>query len=879
MNRLEFRLKELNSGLFSGLQETKEEVKLLLNEYIKNFPEYTDHSIHHTEEVFNIVDEVLDDEEISNLNADEIYVLSMSSYLHDIGMCIPEDKIKDIADTDYLLKQRELHPDIKRESYLRDIHHTLSKKFILEEWELLKIPSKKYAEAIALVSEGHRVVDIGNSDVYKPKFFVKNGREFVCLPYLSAVLRIADELDITNIRTPKLLTKYYMPENEKSIIEWEKHIANTQRNITENYVEFDVECSNHQMLASLEDQFNKIKNVINYCQKVIRNISNTENREFKLKLDQVREKYSYIGFDPKGIKYSFDVEKVVDAFVGENLYNDRLTSLREVLQNSIDTCRYKQTLEGKNYSPEVTVVIEEDKVVVQDNGLGMDEFIIKNFFGKLGSSFYQQENVKKEYEAIGNFGVGVFSYFLMSDYIDIETKTKSSETLHFRLDKDPKNYFHFFQQYNRKISGTTITLHLKDDFKSRDKHEFIEYIKNKFRFIEFPINIIYGDYKNTITRQPLIFHNLRENIYNDLNFSSKKIIDNLEFYTYQFQSKEYEGSITFVYDKDYKFLGIPEGFVIEESKIINRHGDGLKKEISQKGVLVVEDYNNFILLSNVFFLKLNLKTKINVAISRNDFSDNTIGHIINDLFIDSLRNFFKTKSLNKTLNQKFDLSSLIIEDLQLSNFIKYSDKFDDLLFFKVIKNSKMKIITFKDLKLINEQIILSNDAEFTEKLRKSHNKHLILETKNNLFLLSTHIQILSLLNYKIRFCRKDDLNYVVLDKNNFKLSLPNMENIIDADENFKTINLNLAKIFDKKKRYYYGSFYNQNHPFLINFIKHKDLIIKENKNLFEEIATIIDDIDYYDVDTKIKDLNFLVSEELSKIIKINYKFKRKDFDL
>ncbi|WP_435524375.1 ATP-binding protein [Chryseobacterium indoltheticum] len=172
-----------------------------------------------------------------------------------------------------------------------------------------------------------------------------------------------------------------------------------------------------------------------------------------MKLDQVCEKYTYIGFDPKGIKYTFDVEKVVDAFVGENLYNDRLTTLREVIQNAIDTCRYKKVLEGDKYKPEVSVIIFEEKIIIEDNGLGMDEFIIKNFFGKLGSSFYQQENVKKEYEAIGNFGVGVFSYFLMSDYIDIETKTKNSETLHFRLDKDPKNYFHFFSKYERKKMG------------------------------------------------------------------------------------------------------------------------------------------------------------------------------------------------------------------------------------------------------------------------------------------------------------------------------------------------------------------------------------------------------------------------------------------
>lgn len=115
MNKLEIKLRELNPNLFGKLNETKEEVKLLLSQYIKNFPEYTDHSIHHTEKVYEIVADVLNDDEIENLNDDEIYILSMSSYLHDIGMCIPEEKIKIIADTEELLKERELHPEISRE--------------------------------------------------------------------------------------------------------------------------------------------------------------------------------------------------------------------------------------------------------------------------------------------------------------------------------------------------------------------------------------------------------------------------------------------------------------------------------------------------------------------------------------------------------------------------------------------------------------------------------------------------------------------------------------------------------------------------------------------------------------------------------------------
>ncbi|OXA76029.1 HD domain-containing protein, partial [Flavobacterium frigidimaris] len=584
MNSLEVKLKELNPNLFGKLNDTKDEVKLLLTQYIKNFPDYTDHSINHTEEVFKIVSMVLTDEEIQNLNDDEIYILSMASYLHDIGMCIPEDKIKKIADTEELVKERELHPEISREKYLRDNHHTLSKKFILEEWENLKIPNEKYAEAIALVSEGHRVVDIGNPEIYQPKYTVKTGRSFVCLPYLAAVLRIADELDITNIRTPGLLTKYYMPDNDKSVLEWNKHIANTLMFITENYVEFEIKCSNHSMLAALEDQFNKIADVINYCQKVIRNISNTENRFFSLRLDQIKNKIKYENFDPKGIKYSFDVDNVINAFVGENLYNDKLTSLRELIQNSIDTCRYKKIL-NPNYIPEIKLFIGKDKIKIEDNGLGMDEFIIKNYFGKLCSSFYQQESVKKDYDSIGQFGVGVFSYFLMADYIDIETKTQKSETLHFRLDKDPKNYFHFFKKSERIYPGTSITLNLKNDYDIFTSSDYVTYIKDKFRYIEFPIIVDCDQEIIEIFAQDYEEKKLKEKINNSLKHQYKSSSDKIDVFTHNFENQRYEGSISLFYFKNFSFdrasYWLNDDFFKKGSR---RKANMIN--VSQKGVLI-----------------------------------------------------------------------------------------------------------------------------------------------------------------------------------------------------------------------------------------------------------------------------------------------------
>ena len=92
-NKLENRLQN-NPVLLGSIEKCKAEATLLLNKYLNNFPEYTDHSIEHTQHVCDLASYLLNDDEIENLNDDEIYVLCMACYLHDIGMCLPEDKIE-----------------------------------------------------------------------------------------------------------------------------------------------------------------------------------------------------------------------------------------------------------------------------------------------------------------------------------------------------------------------------------------------------------------------------------------------------------------------------------------------------------------------------------------------------------------------------------------------------------------------------------------------------------------------------------------------------------------------------------------------------------------------------------------------------------------
>lgn len=892
MNRIEKKLKELSPSLFGKLNETREEVKLLLDQYLKNFPEYTDHSIHHTTEVFNIVDEILTDEELENLNSDEIYILSMSSFLHDIGMCIPEEKISIISDTEDLIRERELNPELSKENYLRNIHHNLSRKFILEEWETLKIPNQKYAEAIGLVSEGHRIVELENPEIYKPKFFVKTGRDFVCLPYLASILRIADELDITNIRTPRLLTKYYMPDNAKSVLEWNKHIANTIRNVTENYVRFEVYCSNNSMLASLEDQFSKIKNVITYCQKVIRNISNTENRKFSLKLDQVKEEYKFIDFDPKGIKYSFDVESVINAFIGENLYNDKLTSLREVIQNSIDTCRYKKILNQKKYIPKVKISIFKDKIVIEDNGFGMDEFIVKNFFSKLGSSFYQQDNVKKDYEAIGQFGVGVFSYFLMAQYIDIETKTDESNPLHFRLDKDPKNYFHFFNDSKIKNSGTKITLYLKDEFKNYDGLIFLNYIKNKFKYIEFPIEINLNDEIEILKKESFEIDNLQNLIKESLKYSYKNKFKNIKYHTINFNNDDYEGSCTFLYTDDLVFNNV-FSLLNEDNKIFNkkRHYNSLT-EICQKGVLIGE-FEEFSLLDTI--IKINLKKKINIQISRNAFSNKKeIQQIIDEInkkLIISLFNLILTNTDVKKIPK-------IIYNYNLKTFRRfennfYSKELYNIFYIKLISKKNENFINLTDFfKLNYNEIIISLNENHTNLIIKEFENYEDLNivelfvSDKEVFMdqicYKTYLNILSDNEYENSIVKKNNIYFnKFIKKEKLDLKEKKFLNYYFIEtENIDSFNTEIFYLSKKRVDIFIPEMttFNFNHPFsnqLFNKINQDD-ITPELNSLFKELFELIR-IGNVQIDKqKIKEINNIILE-IGKYVNLNFTFKVKDF--
>lgn len=115
MEKILERIKR-NATLFSSVNNCGKEVTPILQTAITNFPEYTDHSIVHSKRVLEYATYLLDTE-LEKLNDDEVYVLIMAGYLHDIGMCPTKAMRIEINENLKVKNGEETFED-----YLRTIH-------------------------------------------------------------------------------------------------------------------------------------------------------------------------------------------------------------------------------------------------------------------------------------------------------------------------------------------------------------------------------------------------------------------------------------------------------------------------------------------------------------------------------------------------------------------------------------------------------------------------------------------------------------------------------------------------------------------------------------------------------------------------------------
>ena len=160
------------------------------------------------------------------------------------------------------------------------------------------------------------------------------------------------------------------------------------------------------------------------------------------------------------------------------VYSDHEIFLRELVSNSVDAISKRRmvSIAGEcenSETPQVNIFIDREKntLTISDNGIGMSDEEIKKYINQVAFSSAEEflEKYKKDNdEFIGHFGLGFYSSFMVSDKVEIITKSAVNSDKAFRWSCDGSPSF-TLDACEKKDIGTDVILHLLDEEK-----EFIE---------------------------------------------------------------------------------------------------------------------------------------------------------------------------------------------------------------------------------------------------------------------------------------------------------------------------------------------------------------------------------------------------------------------
>jgi hypothetical protein len=321
------------------------------------------------------------------------------------------------------------------------------------------------------------------------------GRANADLQLVAAALRLADILDFDRERTPSLLFHYLLPgglsvgENI-SKLEWSKHLAISNWEISDADVVFRGRCASHIVHHA----------IVQFCKQIESEISST-HASFKALAEQgtwpfilpnsVKPQIQEEGYHYVPYSFELDDARIYRLLMGGAIYDNPLAAVRELIQNAVDACALRDAL-TELYDPSITpakknrIVIRYEEpenegalplLIVEDTGTGMDAWLIERWFLRVGRSYYSSSDFNKtrltlrakdlDFAPVSEFGIGFLSCFLLADRVEVETAMweavrEDTRKRHLTID-GPTRLIRVREENNAgagRFKGTRVTLHL-----------------------------------------------------------------------------------------------------------------------------------------------------------------------------------------------------------------------------------------------------------------------------------------------------------------------------------------------------------------------------------------------------------------------------------
>jgi hypothetical protein len=163
------------------------------------FPYFTPHNFSHSLNVEENLNWLIPEKVKEKMNPPEIFFLIVAAWMHDWGMVgKPGEEPKEI----------------------REIHHIRTEKYFEEMYDKLFLTEHE-GRIIGRICKGHTKENLYSKE-FEDIIFGSNFR--IRRRFLAAVLRMADEFDITHNRTPEILY-YSLNPTEQAEQEFQKHLS------------------------------------------------------------------------------------------------------------------------------------------------------------------------------------------------------------------------------------------------------------------------------------------------------------------------------------------------------------------------------------------------------------------------------------------------------------------------------------------------------------------------------------------------------------------------------------------------------------------------------------------------------------------------------
>lgn len=205
-------------------------------------------------------------------------------------------------------------------------------------------------------------------------------------------------------------------------------------------------------------------------------------------------------------QFKSESKRLMDLMI-HSIYTNKEIFLRELISNAsdaIDKVYYKtltdkdKTFNKDDYYIRIHPNKDNRTLTIEDTGIGMTAAELEDNLGtiaKSGSSdFKDDQEMEEDFDLIGQFGVGFYSAFMVSDKVEVETKSFDEETSSVWVSEGADGYT--IEPGTRTTHGSKITLYLKENSEDNNYDDYLEpyrirqLVEHYSNFIRYPIKMV-----------------------------------------------------------------------------------------------------------------------------------------------------------------------------------------------------------------------------------------------------------------------------------------------------------------------------------------------------------------------------------------------------